>query len=83
MTGFFAAAPKFAAMALIARLVVGPFGDIITQWQQVIIVLAVLSMFVGAIGALAQTNIKRLMAIPLSRIWAMLSYHSQQVQQLA
>lgn len=62
VTGFFAAAPKFAAMALIARLVVGPFGDIITQWQQVIIVLAVLSMFVGAIGALAQTNIKRLMA---------------------
>ena len=62
VTGFFAAAPKFAAMALIARLVIGPFGDIITQWQQVIIVLAVLSMFVGAIGALAQTNIKRLMA---------------------
>jgi len=62
VTGFFAAAPKFAAMALIARLVVGPFGDIVTQWQQVIIVLAVLSMFVGAIGALAQTNIKRLMA---------------------
>jgi len=62
VTGFFAAAPKFAAMALIARLVVGPFGDIITQWQQVIIVLALLSMFVGAIGALAQTNIKRLMA---------------------
>lgn len=62
VTGFFAAAPKFAAMALIARLVVGPFGDITAQWQQVIIVLAVLSMFVGAIGALAQTNIKRLMA---------------------
>lgn len=62
VTGFFAAAPKLAAMALIARLVVGPFGDIITQWQQVIIVLSVLSMFVGAIGALAQTNIKRLMA---------------------
>jgi len=62
VTGFFAAAPKFAAMALIARLLVGPFGDITAQWQQVIIVLAVLSMFVGAIGALTQTNIKRLMA---------------------
>jgi len=62
VTGFFAAAPKFAAMALIARLLVGPFGDITTQWQQVIIVLAVMSMFVGAIGALTQTNIKRLMA---------------------
>jgi len=62
VTGFFAAAPKFAAMALIARLLIGPFGDITAQWQQVIIVLAVLSMFVGAIGALVQTNIKRLMA---------------------
>ncbi len=62
VTGFFAAAPKFAAMALIARLLVGPFGEITDQWQQVIIVLAVLSMFVGAIGALTQTNIKRLMA---------------------
>ena len=62
VTGFFSAAPKFAAMALIARLVVGPFGDIVAQWQQVIIALAVMSMFIGAIGALAQTNIKRLMA---------------------
>ena len=62
VTGFFAAAPKFAAMALIARLLVGPFGDITAQWQQVIIVLAVMSMFIGAIGALTQTNIKRLMA---------------------
>ena len=62
VTGFFAAAPKFAAIALIARLVMGPFGDITDQWQQVIIVLAVMSMFIGAIGALRQANIKRLMA---------------------
>lgn len=62
VTAFFAGAPKFAAMALIARLVSGPFGDITDQWQQVIIVFAVLSMYIGAIGALRQTNIKRLMA---------------------
>ena len=62
VTGFFAGAPKFAAMLLITRIVMGPFGEITDQWQQVIIVFAVLSMFVGAIGALAQTNIKRLMA---------------------
>lgn len=62
VTGFFAAAPKFAAIALIARLVIGPFGDISDQWQQVIIALAVMSMIVGAFGALRQTNIKRLMA---------------------
>ncbi|MGB0906865.1 MAG: NADH-quinone oxidoreductase subunit NuoN [Maricaulaceae bacterium] len=62
VTGFFAGAPKFAAMALITRIIVGPFAGIEDQWQQVIIVFAVMSMFVGAIGALAQTNIKRLMA---------------------
>jgi len=62
VTGFFASAPKFAAMAVIARLVTEPFGGIADQWQQVIIVFAVLSMYVGAIGALTQTNIKRLMA---------------------
>ena len=62
VTGFFAAAPKLAAMAIIARLIVVPFGDITGQWQQVIIVLAVLSMVVGAFGAIVQTNIKRLMA---------------------
>ena len=62
VTGFFAAAPKLAAMAIIARLLVVPFGDIMGQWQQVIIVLAVLSMIVGALGAIVQTNIKRLMA---------------------
>jgi len=62
VTGFFASAPKFAAMALIARLIIEPFGGITDQWQQVIICFAVLSMFVGAVGALMQTNIKRLMA---------------------
>jgi len=62
VTGFFAAAPKLAAMAVIARLLIVPFGDIAGQWQQVIIVMAVLSMVVGALGAIVQTNIKRLMA---------------------
>lgn len=62
VTGFFAAAPKLAAMAIIARLIIVPFGDITGQWQQVIIVLAVLSIVVGAFGAIVQTNIKRLMA---------------------
>ncbi len=62
VTGFFAGAPKFAAIALIARLLVGPFGEIESQWQQVVIIFAVLSMLIGAFGALRQTNIKRLMA---------------------
>jgi NADH-quinone oxidoreductase subunit N len=62
VTGFFAAAPKLAAMAIIARLTIIPFSDILGQWQQVIVVMAVLSMLVGALGAIVQTNIKRLMA---------------------
>ena len=62
VVGFFASAPKFAAMALITRVVIDTFGGITDQWQQVIIALAIMSMFVGAIGALSQTNIKRLMA---------------------
>lgn len=62
VTGFFSAAPKFAAMALIARVLIGPFEGITSSWQQVIVVISVLSMAVGALGALRQTNIKRLMA---------------------
>jgi len=62
VTGFFAAAPKLAAMAIITRLLFIPFEPIFDQWQQVIIVLAIFSMVVGSLGALVQSNIKRLMA---------------------
>ncbi|GLQ23443.1 NADH-quinone oxidoreductase subunit N [Algimonas ampicilliniresistens] len=62
VTGFFASVPKFAAMALIARLLFGPLEGVFDQWQQIVVSLALVSMFVGAIGALSQRNIKRLMA---------------------
>ncbi|MEL7485635.1 MAG: NADH-quinone oxidoreductase subunit N, partial [Pseudomonadota bacterium] len=62
VTAFFAAAPKLAAIALFARAMVDPFGNILTQWQPVIAMIAVASMAVGAFSAIAQTNIKRLMA---------------------
>lgn len=62
VTGFFAAVPKVAAMALITRVITGPFGEFVEVWQQVLITLAVLSMVIGAFGALVQTNIKRMMA---------------------
>jgi NADH-quinone oxidoreductase subunit N len=62
VTAFFATAPKAAAMALIARVVQDAFGEIPTQWSQVLAVLAVLSMFFGAIAAIGQRDIKRLMA---------------------
>ncbi|KFI27197.1 NADH-quinone oxidoreductase subunit NuoN [Paenirhodobacter enshiensis] len=62
VTAFFATAPKVAAMALIARLMFGAFGQVTADWTQVIAVIAILSMLVGAIGGIAQRNIKRLMA---------------------
>jgi len=62
VTAFFASAPKAAAMALIARVVFDAFGSIPAQWSQVLAALAVLSMFLGAIAAIGQRDIKRLMA---------------------
>ena len=62
VTAFFAAAPKVAAMALFVRITIGPFQGMADQWQQIIIVLSVLSMVLAALAAINQTNIKRLMA---------------------
>ena len=62
VTAFFATAPKVAAMALFARVMHDAFGGAIADWQQIMALLAVLSMFLGAFAAIGQTNIKRLMA---------------------
>ncbi len=62
VTAFFATAPKVAAMALFARLVHDAFGGVVSDWSQVLALLSLLSMFLGAIAAIGQTNIKRLMA---------------------
>lgn len=62
VTAFFATAPKVAAMALFARVLHDAFGNAVSDWQQVVALLSVLSMFLGAIAAIGQTNIKRLMA---------------------
>ncbi|KGJ04619.1 NADH dehydrogenase subunit N [Paracoccus halophilus] len=62
VTAFFATAPKVAAMALIARLVFDAFGNVVGDWSQIVAALSVLSMFLGSIAGIGQTNIKRLMA---------------------
>ena len=62
VTAFFATAPKVAAMALFARVVHDAFGNSISDWQQIIAFLSVISMFLGAIAAIGQQDIKRLMA---------------------
>ncbi len=62
ITAFFATAPKVAAMGLFARVVHDAFGGVVGEWQQILALLSVLSMFLGAVAAIGQTNIKRLMA---------------------
>ncbi len=62
VTAFFATAPKVAAMALLARLSWDAFGAIPGDWAQVLAALAVVSMFLGAVAAIGQRDIKRLMA---------------------
>jgi len=62
VTAFIASAPKVAALALFVRVLVGPFGGLAEQWQQIIWVVSVGSMMLGAFAAIAQTNIKRLLA---------------------
>ena len=62
VTAFFAVAPKIAAMALFVRTMIGPFGELHDQWQQIVILISILSMLLGAFAALWQTNIKRLLA---------------------
>ncbi|MCA3554217.1 NADH-quinone oxidoreductase subunit NuoN [Aestuariivirga sp.] len=62
VTAFFAAAPKVAAMALITRTMMAPFGAIYPAWGQIIIFVSIASMSLGAFAAIGQTNIKRLLA---------------------
>jgi NADH-quinone oxidoreductase subunit N len=62
VTAFFAAAPKVAAVALLLRVLAVPFGEMAAQWQQVIWLAAAGSMMLGALAALTQRNLKRLMA---------------------
>ena len=62
VTAFFAACPKIAAMGILVRIIFEAFPELTTQWNQVIIFIAIASMILGAFGAIGQTNIKRLMA---------------------
>ncbi|MDE0114920.1 MAG: NADH-quinone oxidoreductase subunit N, partial [Albidovulum sp.] len=61
-TAFFATAPKVAAIVLFARLVLEAFGEASSEWRQILVFLSVASMFIGAIAAIGQRDIKRLMA---------------------
>ena len=62
VTAFFATVPKIAAVAVLLRVLFDCFGPLLESWQQVIILISVLSMLLGSIAAIGQDNIKRLMA---------------------
>ena len=62
VTAYFATAAKVAALCLFLRAVLVPFPDLLHQWRQIIVFISVLSMALGAIAAIGQKNIKRLMA---------------------
>ena len=62
ITAFFAIVPKVSAVAIIYRFCLEPFGNFYSEWSQIIIFLSIASMFLGAIAAIAQQSIKRLLA---------------------
>jgi len=62
VTMFFATAPKVAALALTMRVALEAFGTQADAWRQIVIFAALASIVVGALGAIGQKNIKRLMA---------------------
>jgi NADH-quinone oxidoreductase subunit N len=62
VTAFFASAPKVAALALSVRVAVDAMGPATDQWRQIVIFAALASIILGAVAAIGQTNIKRLLA---------------------
>jgi NADH-quinone oxidoreductase subunit N len=62
MTLFIGAAPKLAAFAMTVRMLVNGLIDLAFDWQQMLVIMAVLSMGIGNLAAIAQTNIKRMLA---------------------
>jgi NADH-quinone oxidoreductase subunit N len=62
VTAFFASAPKVAGIAMLVRASVAALGPATSSWQQILIFMSLASIIVGAVGAIGQSNIKRLLA---------------------
>ncbi len=62
VTIYIATAPKIAAFVMLYRLLVDGMSSMLLDWQSILVILCVISMFVGNIIAIAQTNIKRMFA---------------------
>ena len=62
VTSFFAVVPKIAGIAVFIRFMQIPFSEIVDQWQPILVFISLASMILGAVAAIGQTNIKRLIA---------------------
>tara|TARA_Y100001970_G_scaffold274149_1_gene373455 strand:- start:3568 stop:4983 length:1416 start_codon:yes stop_codon:yes gene_type:complete len=62
ITSFFAVVPKVAGLALLIKFMFIPFSNIVLEWQTIIIFISIASMILGAVAAIVQKNLKRLLA---------------------
>jgi NADH-quinone oxidoreductase subunit N len=62
VTAFMSTAPKVAPFIVLLRVMFGPFGHVTIEWQPIIVLIAIASMLLGSFAAIAQKNVKRLMA---------------------
>ncbi len=62
ITNYFAVVPKVAGLALLIKFMLIPFSNILLEWQTIIIFISIASMILGAVAAIVQKNIKRLLA---------------------
>ena len=62
ITSFFAVVPKVAGLALLIKFMFIPFSNILIEWQLILVFISIASMILGAIAAIVQKNIKRLLA---------------------
>ena len=62
VTAFMSTAPKVAPFAVLIRVMIGPFGHLVGEWQLLLEIVAVASMVVGSFAAISQRSFKRMMA---------------------
>ena len=62
ITSYFAVVPKVAGFAVLIKFMLIPFSNILAEWQTIIIFMSIASMILGAVAAIGQKNIKRLLA---------------------
>ena len=62
ITSYFAVVPKVAGLALLIKFMFIPFSNILLEWQTIIIFISLASMILGAVAAMVQKNLKRLLA---------------------